>query len=82
MSAVLRGNVDSIILTGGLVRFDDIVEEIKDRCSFIAPIYVYKGEVEQEVLNSEVLKVLNGEAQANIYTGKSVFGGYSWDKTE
>ena len=82
MSAVLKGCVDGIILTGGLVRFDDICSGIKERCSFIAPIYVYPGEVEQEVLNSEVLKVLRGEEKANKYSGKSVFSGYSWDKTE
>lgn len=80
MAAVLKGRVDGILLTGGLVRFNDIVEGIKARCSFIAPIYVYKGEVEQEVLNSEVLKVLRGEIKANKYSGKPVFEGYSWDE--
>ena len=80
MAAVLKGRVDGILLTGGLVRFNDIVEGIKERCSFIAPIYVYKGEVEQEVLNSEVLKVLRGEIKANKYSGKPVFEGYSWDE--
>ncbi|MDD7271179.1 MAG: butyrate kinase, partial [Spirochaetales bacterium] len=80
MAAVLEGRVDGILLTGGLVRFNDIVEGIKERCSFIAPIYVYKGEVEQEVLNSEVLKVLRGEIKANKYSGKPVFEGYSWDE--
>ena len=80
MAAVLKGRVDGILLTGGLVRFNDIVEGIKERCAFIAPIYVYKGEVEQEVLNSEVLKVLRGEIKANKYSGKPVFEGYSWDE--
>ena len=81
MSTVLKGQVDAIILTGGLVRFNDIVDGIKERCACIAPIYVYPGEVEQEVLNSEVLKVLNGEKKANTYSGKSVFTPYFWDKT-
>ena len=81
MSTVLKGQVDAIILTGGLVRFNDIVDGIKERCAFIAPIYVYPGEVEQEVLNSEVLKVLNGEKKANTYSGKSVFTPYFWDNT-
>lgn len=79
MAAVLKGHVDAILLTGGLVRFEDIIEGIKDSCSWIAPVYTYKGEVEQEALNESVLKVLKGEARANTYTGIPVFSGYSWD---
>lgn len=79
MAAVLKGNVDAILLTGGLVRFDDIIDGIKDRCSWIAPVYVYPGEVEQEELCYEVLKVIRGEKRANKYTAKPVFSGFSWD---
>ena len=50
MSAVLEGRVDGIILTGGLVRYDDIVEGIRRRCGWIAPITVYPGEMEQEAM--------------------------------
>ena len=79
MATVLKGDVDAILLTGGLVRFSDIIDGIKERCSWIAPVYVYPGEVEQEELCSEVLKVVNGEKRANKYTGKPVFSGFSWD---
>ena len=34
MSAVLCGKVDAILLTGGLVRFDDIPEGIRKRCGY------------------------------------------------
>lgn len=80
MAAVLKGHVDAILLTGGLVRFEDIIEGIKDRCSWIAPVYTYKGEVEQEALCYSALAVMRGEAEANTYTGKPVFSGFSWDK--
>ena len=79
MSAVLSGDVDAILLTGGLVRFDDIVEGIRKRCSFIAPIHVYKGEVEQEAMAEAVLEVLNGRKEAHRYTGQPVFSGLDWD---
>ena len=79
MACVLEGRVDAILLTGGLVRFDDIVEGIRRRCSWIAPVSVYKGEVEQEELGGEVLKVMRGEAEASVYTGKPVFSGFDWD---
>ena len=79
MAAVLSGRIDTIILTGGLVRFSDIIEGIKERCGFLAPIAVYPGEVEQEAMAEAVLEVLKGEASAFRYTGKPVFSGFGYD---
>ena len=79
MACVLSGKVDAILLTGGLVRFDDIVEGIRSRCGWIAPIEVDPGEVEQEAMCSSVMKVLSGEAEAHVYTGRPVFGGFGWE---
>ena len=76
MSAVLGGRVDAILLTGGLMRFDDITAGIRERCGWIAPIHVYPGEMEQEAMAFPVLKVLRGEAQAMKYSGKNVWQGF------
>ena len=76
MSAVLCGQVDGILLTGGLMRFDDVAEGIRKRCSWIAPISVYPGEMEQEALAWAVLKVLRGQATAMTYSGKNVWNGF------
>ena len=76
MSAVLCGRVDAILLTGGLMRFDDILEGIKERCGWIAPICVYPGEMEQDALALPVLKVLRGEKAALTYAGKPVWNGF------
>ena len=76
MSAVLRGRVDSILLTGGLMRFDDVAEGIRDRCGWIAPIHVYPGEMEQEALALSVLRVLRGHDKALTYSGKPVWNGF------
>ena len=75
-SAVLKGKVDGILLTGGLMRFSDIMEGIKDRCSWIAPISVYAGEMEQEALAMPTLQVLRGEITPLRYTGKNVWDGF------
>ena len=80
MATVLKGKVDAILLTGGLVRFSDIVDGIKERAGWIAPIYVYPGEVEQEEMAGEVLKVIRGEKKAGKYTGRPVFSGFPWDE--
>ena len=76
MSAVLCGQVDAILLTGGLMRFDDITAGIRERCGWIAPIRVYPGEMEQEAMAFPVLKVLRGQATARIYSGKNVWQGF------
>ncbi len=76
MSAVLCGRVDGILLTGGLMRFDDITAGIEKRCGWIAPITVYEGEMEQEALAYPVLEVLKGNARANTYSGNPVWDGF------
>ncbi|MBQ3424821.1 MAG: butyrate kinase [Clostridia bacterium] len=76
MSVVLKGKVDAILLTGGLMRFVDITEGITDRCGWIAPIHVYPGEMEQEALALSVLKVLRGQSAAMTYSGRPVWNGF------
>ncbi|MCF0150496.1 MAG: butyrate kinase [Firmicutes bacterium] len=79
MSTVLKGRVDAIVLTGGFCRFDDLLQGIRDRCGWIAPVHVYPGEVEQETLYHEVMKVERGEAQPLVYTGEPVWKGFDWE---
>ena len=76
MSAVLCGKVDGILLTGGLMRFDDVLKGIEMRCGFIAPISVYPGEMEQEALAVPAYKVLKGELTPLKYSGKNVWDGF------
>lgn len=76
MSAVLKGKVDGILLTGGLVRFSDVVDQIRERCEWIAPISVYPGEFEQEAMAEGALRVLRGEEEARVYPGKPVWDGF------
>ncbi len=76
MSAVLCGKVDGILLTGGLMRFDDVRAGIEKRCGFIAPISVYPGEMEQEALALPALAALRGEIEPLTYSGKNVWNGF------
>ena len=78
MSAVLCGKVDAILLTGGLLRFADIIDGIKARCGFIAPIFVYPGEMEQEALALPTLKALRGEIEPLTYSGRDVWNGFGF----
>lgn len=67
MATVLEGHVDGIVLTGGLLRFDDLVGQIRERCGWIAPITCYPGEFEQIAMAEGALRVLSGEEQAKEY---------------
>lgn len=76
MSAVLCGKVDAILLTGGLMRFSDIEAGIKSRCGWIAPIFSYPGEMEQEALALPVLDVLRKKTEPLTYSGGPVWNGF------
>jgi butyrate kinase len=60
MSTVLNGNVDAIVLTGGLANSVMLVDAIADRVKFIAPVKVYPGEQEMLALAAGALRVLIG----------------------
>ena len=77
MAAVLEGKVDGIVLTGGLLRFDDVLDGITRRCGFIAPIASYPGECEQEAMAAGAMRVLTGEEEALTYPGKPVWSGFA-----
>ena len=67
MAAVLAGEVDGILLTGGIAYCDYVVDRIIKRCSFLAPVSVYAGEIEMEALADAALSVLRGEVTPKIY---------------
>lgn len=77
MGAVLCGKVDAILLTGGFMRFADVIDGIRTRCGFIAPVEVYPGEMEQEALALPALKVLRGEIEPLTYAGRNVWNGFA-----
>ncbi len=67
MSAVLKGNVDAIILTGGMAYGKPFVAKIKERVNHIAAVYVYPGEDEMRALATNGLMVLKGKANILEY---------------
>lgn len=67
MATVLRGEVDAIILTGGIAHNTALVEYIKKLVSFIAPVVIYPGEDEMHALAMNGLRVLRGELECKEY---------------
>jgi butyrate kinase len=67
MAAALRGKVDAVVVTGGIAHNEWIVNELRERVSFIAPVYSFPGECELESLARGVLRVLDGIEEARQY---------------
>ncbi|MFI3297252.1 MAG: butyrate kinase [bacterium] len=61
MAAVLKGNIDGILITGGIAYDKAFVAYMSEMVGFMAPIKVYPGEDELGALASNGLRVLNGE---------------------
>ncbi len=67
MAVVLAGNIDGILLTGGMAFNKDLENYIRDKTGFISTVYVYPGEDELEALAMNALRVARGEIRAKTY---------------
>lgn len=67
MAVVLKGNIDAILITGGIARGKVVVDQITELVKFLAPIKIYPGEDEMRALAMNALMVLKGEIQSKIY---------------
>ena len=66
--AVLRGDVDRIILTGGIAHSKKMTDGIQSYVSAFAPVEIVPGEFENEALALGALRVLRGEVQPIEFT--------------
>ena len=67
LATVVDGEVDAIILTGGIAYSEMLTGWIKKRVEFIAPVEIMPGENEMESLAHGVLRVLLGKETAKDY---------------
>ena len=67
MATVLKGQVDAIVITGGVAHSEMLLDWIRERVTWIAPVLVYPGEDEMLALALGGLRVLRGEEEARDY---------------
>ncbi|MDR7870660.1 MAG: butyrate kinase, partial [Tissierellaceae bacterium] len=67
VSTVLKGQVDAILLTGGIAYDKRFTDWIIDMVEFISKVYIYPGEDELSALAEGGLRVLRGEEEAKTY---------------
>lgn len=66
-SVVLCGDIDAIILTGGVAYSKYVTDNLKRMIKFIGPVIIYPGEDELLALAQGGLRVLNGDEKAKEY---------------
>ena len=66
-AVVLDGNVDAILITGGIAYDNSFVQMIEDKVKFIAEVITYPGEDELLALAQGGLRVLNGIEESKTY---------------
>ena len=67
LSATVNGEVDAIILTGGIANSEKFTKMVSDRVKFIAPVVIYAGENEMDSLAFGALRVLRGEEESKNF---------------
>lgn len=63
----VKGQVDAILLTGGIAYSNYITDYITECVNFIAPVFVYPGEDEMESLALGCLRVMRNHERAQTY---------------
>ncbi len=66
-AVALEGQVDAILLTGGIAHSQYVTERLSRRVSFLAPVRIFPGEDELEALALNALGVLRGELEVQVY---------------
>lgn len=69
LCTVLDGEIDSVILTGGMAYSDRLMEMLQKKIKFLAPIVIIPGENELEALYKGAERVLRKEERPRIYPG-------------
>lgn len=67
LAVYVNGEIDGIILTGGIAYSEYFASEVEKRVKFIAPLTVYAGENEMQSLALGALRVQRGEEQAKTF---------------
>lgn len=67
MATVLKGQVEAVILTGGLAHSRLLTGWIEERVRFLAQVFVFPGEDEMSALAEGGLRVLRKEEETKTY---------------
>jgi len=67
MAVTLKGKIDAIILTGGMVKASYLSETIRKQVEFLGTVHIIPGEKELKALAEGAFRILKGEEIAKEY---------------
>jgi butyrate kinase len=72
MCVVLKGDIDTIILTGGIAHSKMLTDMVEKYVGFLAPITIYPGEFEMEALAEGGIRMLTGKEPIKEFSLKAL----------
>lgn len=69
MFTVLKGNVDGVLITGGIAYSKWFINMVIERIYRIGPVHIYPGEDEMNALAMNGLMAMHGEVEIKEYKG-------------
>ncbi len=82
MAAALDGELDAVVLTGGLANNEYVIEKLRTKIAFLGGVVVVPGEDELKALALGCLRVLREEETAKTYPQTVEGGSASRTETE
>jgi butyrate kinase len=67
MFAVLKGEVDGILITGQVAHSNFVVQNILDHVEKFAPTFIYPGDNELKAMAANAIRVIKGEMEVQEY---------------
>jgi butyrate kinase len=67
LTPATNGHVDAIILTGAISHSQYVTDGLKERLSWIAPIFIYPGEDELTALAHNAYRAMTGQQEIKTY---------------
>lgn len=67
LATVMKGKVDAIALTGGVAHSEYIMNMVRERVEWIAPLHIYPGSLEMQALALGAVHDLDGTSPAKDY---------------
>ncbi len=78
-ACVLEGQVDAVVMTGGVSNDPEFIADVKKYAGWVAPFIVYGGDFEMEALASGAIRALTGAEKTKEYTGVPVWTGFDFE---
>lgn len=72
----MKGKFEAILLSGGAACSQYVTDRLTEYIDWIAPVYVYPGQLEVAALAAGAYRALEGLEEVKQYDGVPIFTGF------